>query len=345
MTKLITCQHVKEIVTRLSFDKFIGELVIRLEKDFGNWNSFEKVSRPAFHSTHGVIELMPISNQNYFSFKTVNGHPINSQLGKLCVVATGQLNTVEDGYPVLISEMTLLTALRTAATCAMATKHLAQKTKSITIIGCGAQSEFLISSHLALFEVEVIYYFDIDVRAMNKFRSNLQTKANQKNVKLIPLRSASDSILDSNIIITCIAQKDHVILFESSLVVPGTHINAIGGDCPGKTELDPNILEMAKIVVEYLPQTQVEGEIQNYTGEVNNLDITELWEVVKNQKEVRSSDQDITLFDAVGFALEDYTVLTYIHEVSDQLGIFDTVEIVPYNVGDPKNLFGFLIDH
>jgi ornithine cyclodeaminase len=338
MTKLITCQHVAQMVEFLTLDVFIKELVAQLEADMSNWDKFDKVSRPAFHSYNGVIELMPISNSQYFACKTVNGHPINSKNGKMCVVATGQLNSIHDGYPVMISEMTLLTALRTAATAAIASKYLSSKHESITIIGCGSQSEFLIAAHLALFDVEVVYYYDTDPYAMNKFNHNLENTG----VILMPLRNASDSIFDSDIIITCIAEKSKVHLFDPRLVKPGTHINAIGGDCPGKTELDPKLLNRSKVVVEYTPQTLIEGEIQNYVGPVEDVVIAELWEVISGKKTVRTSEEDITLFDAVGFAIEDYTILNYIHHLSDRLGVYDKVEMIPESITNPKNLFGFM---
>jgi ornithine cyclodeaminase len=342
MTKLITCEHVKEIVKVITLEKFLAGLIDRLEQDFCDWNKFEKVARPAFHSTNGVLELMPVSDNKYFACKTVNGHPVNSTLGKLCVVATGQLNTVEDGYPVLVSEMTLLTALRTSATAVLASKLLANRANSITIIGCGAQSEFLISAHITQLEVDFVYYYDIDLDAMVKFYSNIKQLGIDNKVVLIPLSNPEDSIFESDIIITCIAEKSQIQLFEARLVSPGTHINAIGGDCPGKTELDPDILKIAKIVVEYTPQTLVEGELQNFQGDIHDLDVTELWEVVSGIKQVRKSNQDITLFDAVGFALEDFTILNYINELSEELGIFQTIQITPQNLSDPKDLFGFM---
>jgi ornithine cyclodeaminase len=338
MTKLITCQHVAQMVEFLSLEVIIKELAVLIEQDMCNWNEFEKVTRPAFQSNSGVIELMPISNSQYFACKTVNGHPRNSKNGKMCVVATGQLNNIHDGYPVMIAEMTILTALRTAVTSAIATKYLASRHESITIIGCGAQSEFLISAHLALFDVEVVYYYDTDSYAMNKFNHNLQ----DSGPILMPLRNASDSIFDSDIIITCIAEKSKVKLFDPRLVKPGTHINAIGGDCPGKTELDPNLLNRSKVVVEYIPQTLVEGEIQNYIGPVDEIVAAELWEVITGNKIVRTSPEDITLFDGVGFALEDYTILNYIHHLSDRLGVYDKIEIIPDSITNPKNLFGYM---
>ena len=82
------------------------------------------------------------------------------------------------------------------------------------------------------------------------------------------------------------------------MVGPGVHINAIGGDCPGKTELHRDILLRADTFVEYPPQTWIEGEIQQMD---RSYPITELWQVVAGLAPGRRDAQQITLFDSVGF--------------------------------------------
>jgi ornithine cyclodeaminase len=103
----------------------LRDLADRIEADFRRWESFDKTPRLASHSRAGVIELMPTSDGLAYSFKYVNGHPINAFGGLQTVAAFGLLAEVSTGYPVLLTEMTLLTALRTAATSAMAARHLA----------------------------------------------------------------------------------------------------------------------------------------------------------------------------------------------------------------------------
>jgi ornithine cyclodeaminase len=336
MTKIITTSNVKKIIKTITLKHFLLKLIQQLEIDFSNWESFQKMARPAFHSENGVVELMPIADSEYFGCKTVNGHPSNSLENKMCVVATGQLNRMNDGYPILLSEMTLLTALRTAATSAMASKYLARKdSKVITIIGCGAQSEFQIVGHLALFEIHTVYYYDIDPTAMEKFAKNL----GQYNLQLIKSKTIEENIEKADIIITCIAEKSKVKLFNADLVRAGTHINGIGGDCPGKTELDMQLLEIAKVFVEFTEQTMEEGEIQNYKGNVKEIITAELWEVITRIKPGRSTHEEITLFDAVGFAIEDFSVLKFIDQISTQLGVFESLNMIPELVNS-KNLFG-----
>jgi ornithine cyclodeaminase len=317
-------------------------LIAHLESDFCNWESFDKRPRPAFHSAKGEIELMPIANHEYFGCKTVNGHPANTLENKFCVAATGQLCTVKDGYTKMICEMTLLTALRTGATSALVSKYMAkQNSKVIKIIGCGSQSEFQILAHKAIFDITTIYYFDIDQKAMDKFANNL------KGYGMEMIQSpSSDSDLESvDIIITCIAEKSKVVLFEADTVKAGTHICGIGGDCPGKTELDPKLLTRAdKIIIEFFEHTVEEGEIQNYIGDAKKIVHAEIWELTNKSKISRENNNEITLYDSVGFALEDFSVMTYFDTISEELNIFESLELIPM-VSDCKNLFSKIRSH
>ena len=100
-------------------------------------------------------------------------------------------------------------------------------------------------------------------------------------------------------------------MLRADAVEPGVHINAIGGDCPGKTELDPAILERAKVFVEYTPQTRIEGEIQQLPPD---FPVTELWQVITGEAKGRTAATDVTVFDSVGFAIEDFSVLRYLRD-------------------------------
>src|SRR3989344_3558550 len=141
--KILTVDDLVKLITLHGFDNYIKDLMSMLRNDFSRWQEFTKMPRPAMHVPDGVLELMPICDNKYYSFKYVNCHPKNPDTGKQTVVATGQLSYVDTGYPLLFSEMTLLTALRTAAVSALAADLMARKdAKILNIIGTGAQSEF-----------------------------------------------------------------------------------------------------------------------------------------------------------------------------------------------------------
>lgn len=335
MVRVITVDDVRTLIRKLTLKTFFLRLIDRLEQDYARAPQFSKTPRLASHYPHGVIELMPISDQDYYSFKFVNGHPENPREKKQTVVAIGALADISTGYPVLLSEMTLLTALRTAATSALASKYLARKdARSFGIIGTGAQSEFQVLAHHFLLGIEKVYYYDLDPKAMEKFADNLCSYG----LELVPCQNGAEVVANSQILTTATANKSIAKVVADSWIKPGVHINGIGGDCPGKTELDRALLPRCKIVVEHLEQTKHEGEIQQ-DGE--HAVYAELWELAAKAKPGRQSDQEITLFDSVGFALEDYSALRLLYRLAEEYHVGHMLDMVP-SPEDPKDLYSLL---
>ncbi len=135
---VLEIEDIKELISKVGYKDFFDKLIKTMEEDYSNWEAFDKCPRVANHVDGGVIELMPISNDELYSFKYVNGHPKNPDQNKFTVMATGQLSETKTGEPLMFSEMTLLTAFRTAANSALAAKYLAKKdSKILTLIGTG----------------------------------------------------------------------------------------------------------------------------------------------------------------------------------------------------------------
>lgn len=331
MVRIITVSDIQKIIHHIGIEKFFSALISTMEKEFSRWEFFQKSPRHAAQVDQGVMEVMPICDDEFYTFKFVNGHPNNPNVEKQTVVAIGLLAEVKTGYPLLISEMTLLTAFRTAATSALAAKYLARKnSKTIGMIGTGAQAEFQVLVQKLLFDIQTVKYFDIDTHAMKKFHDNLF----HYDLELIQCADVKSVVENVDIITTATANKKQTkILYEGS-IKPGLHINGIGGDCPGKTELDKKILSKTKIVVEYFPQTKSEGEIQQTETTI----YAELWELITGKKKGRESNSEITLFDSVGFALEDFTILKFIYELSLKNNIGTEMDLIP-DLKNPKDLF------
>lgn len=341
-TKIITLQNVSQIVQKIGYVQFNSQLVEVMKTEFSRWDEFDKTARVGFYKNDGVMELMPICGPELFSYKYVNGHPKNTALNKLTVVGSGLLAKNQTGEPEMISEMTLLTAIRTGATSCLASLYLAKiESKNFGIIGCGSQSEFQFMAHLSYFSLKKVYYFDTDTKAMEKFVNNLQNRLECKNIEFVACKSAKEVCQDSDIITTCTAYAGSQEIIQADWIKPGQHINAIGGDSPGKTELDPKILTKAdKVVIEFFEQTVLEGEIQNLPNR-QEIVYGELWEIITTKKAGRTNNQEITVFDGVGFALEDYCILVFVNELSQKLGIFTQLDMVP-ELENCKDLFGLL---
>jgi ornithine cyclodeaminase len=279
---------------------------------------------------------MPTSDGEVYGFKYVNGHPMNMREGFQTVTAFGVLARVDNGYPVVFSEMTILTALRTAASSAMAAKYLAPKGAStMAMIGNGAQCEFQALAFQAVLGIDTVQLFDIDSNAIDKAARNLT----DSGLKVVKCKSPYEAIEGAEIITTCTADKQYATILTDNMVGAGVHINAIGGDCPGKTELHSDILLRSDIFVEYQPQTRIEGEIQQLS---DDHEVTELWEVISGASKGRSSEGQITLFDSVGFAIEDFSALRYLRDQLSRTGFFTELDLVA-DPDDPRDLYGMLL--
>jgi ornithine cyclodeaminase len=335
MTKFVDVRNMARWIGATGVEEIIGGLIAYIEHDFRRWHLFNKIPRVASHTPFGVIELMPTSDQETYGFKYVNGHPSNPERGFQTVTAFGMLANVHNGYPTFLAEMTLVTALRTAATSALVARHLARpNSTTMAMIGSGSQAEFQALAMRRALGIEELRIWDTDPDAMRKFARNLEPLGFGVTIAT----SAAEAVAGADIITTCTADKALAIVLESDLVRPGVHINAIGGDCPGKTELDPLILERAGIFVEFEPQTRIEGEIQHLAP---GVDVTEFWRVLAGSTAGRTSDAQITLFDSVGFAIEDFSALRFVRDSVDATDFVDDIDLVAAP-DDPKDLFGYI---
>ncbi|MBU1312390.1 MAG: ornithine cyclodeaminase [Alphaproteobacteria bacterium] len=336
LVPFVSVEHMMDLVLEIGIDQFLVELAGTIEDDFRRWEDFDKTARVASHSTEGVIELMPTSDGRLYAFKYVNGHPKNTRTGKQTVTAFGVLADVETGYPLLLSEMTILTALRTAATSAVAARHLARRdARTMALIGNGAQSEFQARAFHALLGIDRLRLYDIDAAATERCMTNLEGLG----LDIRACATAEEAVEGADIITTATADKQCATILSDNMVGPGVHINAVGGDCPGKTELHRDILLRSDIFVEYPPQTRVEGEIQQLS---DDHPVAELWRVIMGETPGRSSDSQITLFDSVGFATEDFSALRYVRE--KLLGTRHFIELdLLADPDEPRDLYGMLL--
>ena len=331
----VSVDNMMRLVLSVGVERFLIELSTYIEEDFRRWPTFDKTPRVASHSVDGVIELMPTSDGTLYGFKYVNGHPKNMREGKQTVTAYGVLADVGSGYPMLLSEMTLLTALRTGATSAMAARRLApQGASTMAIIGNGAQSEFQALAFGAILGIRNLRLYDIDPDATEKCRRNLAPLG----FSTTACRTGQEAVEGADVITTVTADKQYATILTDNLVGAGMHLNAVGGDCPGKTELHRDILTRSQIFVEYPPQTRVEGEIQQLAAD---HPVTELWQVIAGTAPGRRSADDITLFDSVGFAVEDFSALRYVRSKLAGGDFHDNLDLLA-DPDEPRDLLGML---
>lgn len=332
----VSVDNMMRLVLSVGVERFLIELSTYIEEDFRRWPTFDKTPRVASHSVDGVIELMPTSDGTLYGFKYVNGHPKNMREGKQTVTAFGVLADVGSGYPMLLSEMTLLTALRTGATSAMAARRLApQGASTMAIIGNGAQSEFQALAFGAILGIRNLRLYDIDPDATEKCRRNLAPLG----FSITACRTGQEAVEGADVITTVTADKQYATILTDNMVGSGVHINAVGGDCPGKTELHRDILKRSSIFVEYAPQTRIEGEIQQLPAD---HPVTEFWEVLAGAAPGRTSPGEVTLFDSVGFAIEDFSALRYVRDKLAGTSFYQELDLLA-DPDEPRDLFGMLV--
>jgi ornithine cyclodeaminase len=156
-------------------------------------------------------------------------------------------------------------------------------------------------------------------------------------------RSTAAAVAGADIVTTVTADKRNATILTPAMIAPGMHLNAVGGDCPGKTELHADILRRpdARVVVEFEPQSRIEGEIQQLPAD---FPVTELAEVLAGRAPGRISEREVTIFDSVGFALEDFSSLRYLMRIhQEERGSERQIDLVP-DLEDPKDLFGLLAE-
>ena len=341
MVDYIGIESIQKIVARSGPAAFIEGLAREIESDYRRWKEFDKSARHAIHSPVGVIELMPTSDGRMYSFKYVNGHPKNTDAGLLTVTAFGVLADVDTGYPLLLSELTITTALRTAAMSALAAQWMARPdSRVMALIGNGAQSEFQAIAFHRMVGIREIRLYDIDAKASDKLARNLGSMG-LEGLTVVICNSAVEAVKGADIVTTVTADKRNAIILTPEMVEPGMHINAVGGDCPGKTELHADILlrRDARVIVEYEPQSRIEGEIQQLPA---HFSVAEFADVLNGTAPARATPLEVTIFDSVGFALEDYSALCYLHKLQRADAKYhQQIDLIP-RLDNPKDLFGLL---
>ena len=270
----------------------------------------------------GDFRAMPAALPGCAGVKWVNVHPHNPSLGLPSVMAVLIYSDPETGYPLAIMDATETTAYRTGAAAAIASKYLARRdSHTVGIIGAGFQAHTQILAHAELFNPISINAFDVSQAAVDK----LVHAFPQFSIRKCSIQEA----VRSDIVCTLTPSRSPIVRRE--WMRPGTHINAVGADAPGKEELDPSILKEAVVVVDDIKQASGSGEINVpiQTGVYGIGDIHgTLAEVVAGKKKGRTSSGDITVFDSTGIAVEDIAVAKLLFERAQQRGGYPSIDLV-----------------
>lgn len=271
---------------------------------------------------NGDLRTMPayLEEEDITGVKIVNVHPGNPARGLPTVMALIVLISPETGAPVAIMDGTYLTDIRTGAAGGIAAKYLARKdSKVIGMVGTGNQAKTQLEALLEVFKPELVRITSRTKESCNQF---IQETANFVSCE-VRYEENIEEVCDCDILVTTTPSRKPIV--KAKWIKEGTHINAIGADAVGKEELDPELLIRSKIVVDDIVQALHSGEVnvplsKHYISE-NDIH-AQLGEVITGSKPGRTSEDEITIFDSTGLAIQDVASahLVYERAVSKGLG-------------------------
>lgn len=238
-------------------------------------------------------------------------------------------NDPESGFPLAIGDASLITRMRTGAAGGVGTKYLSRKnSKILALVGAGAQSETQLAAIATVRELTKVYVVDPKTSKLAEmFVKNMEKIY---DFDILQKEKIEDAVSDADIITTTTPSRSPIV--KNEWISPGTHINAIGADEPGKEELDPAILLRSKVVVDDIKQTTRDGEVnvpisrgiyrkENIYGTIG--------EIIVGLKDGRTSDDEITVFDSSGIALQDAVTVKLFYERLMQSGKGLEKKIIP----------------
>jgi ornithine cyclodeaminase/alanine dehydrogenase-like protein (mu-crystallin family) len=314
-----------------------------LEKGFSCYaaGSVAVPARNEFFFPKGTVEAMPGVDEEFFAVKVINTHVENqAAFGLPTIIGFGALVDGENGFPLLIAESTLLTALRTAAASAVATKHLASESAKrdgcvLGIVGAGAQAIPQLHAISRVARVERVLVSDLNAGNAAQFKKTAGRLGFDAEILSTREICGRADVLTT---VTCKKKDGRPVVYDAWIRgdddARGLHVNAVGGDSPGKFELEKTLLLRSKVVVDFYEQAMVEGEAQQLTREQV---YAHLGEIVSGAKRGRESESEITVFDSTGFAMEDLVAYKLVRELALREGVGKEVDVV----GKPSNAIDF----
>lgn len=278
-----------------------------------------------FHIKAGLLDL----KRSYFAAKTNANFPENMRrFGLPLIQGVVVLCDAENGYPLAIIDSMEITVIRTGAATAVAAKYLARPDSSAaTICGCGNQGRISLRALIKVLPLERAYGFDRDAAQAERFAREL---SEELGIEVSATSDLGGALRQSDVCVTCTPAKQFYL--NRVYVPPGAFVAAVGADNEEKQELDPELLQANKVVVDLLEQCATIGDLHHALerGLMTRADVhAELGEVIAGQKPGRTSAEEIIVFDSTGTALQDVAAAAIVYERA-----VDSMRGVPINFAE-----------
>lgn len=346
-TTVLSAPDIGLLVQKVGLDTLMDELIGRLASALEQYDGKVCLTPPRDGFQYkderhmGLVEWMPaMLAGEKVTVKIVGYHPHNPDRWQLpTILSTVSVFDVNTGHLMGLADATFLTALRTGAASALASRALARTNSStLGLIGCGAQACTQLHAISRLFDLERVLIHDVDEATTRSFAARvarLGLRAEIRPADLESLVGGSD--------ILCTATSVDVGMgpvFPDRGLPSWLHINAIGADFPGKVEVPRSVLERAFVCPDFLEQALKEGECQQLCRE--DIDAT-LVDVMKHPARYAAQREALTVFDSTGWALEDQVAMETLLDFAGDLGLGERVRLESISA-DPKDPYGFFSD-
>ncbi len=346
-TTIIDAKDVQHLLEKIGPDQIMDELIAEMHKAFWDFdpNAYEIPVRDGFNYTQpymGLVEWMPsFKKEDEVIIKMVGYHPQNPEKHNLpTILSTVQGYDPNTGHLEFIMDGILLTAMRTGAASAIATKALCDRdTIDLGMIGCGAQSVTQIHAISRIKNINRVLFYDVDPTVQNSLPDRISPL--NLDIKLQP-SDIQDIVENSDVVCTATSVDPGAgPLFNDSKTRDHLHINAVGADFPGKVELPTQLLSRSYVIPDYLEQALKEGECQQMAIEKIGKNIVEVIKEPELQKELHNRT---TVFDSTGWAFEDFVASQLFKRYAEDLNIGSKIQLeaIPE---DQKNPYGLIIQN
>ena len=341
-TLVVDVSDLRTITQRIGLNALMDQVIKELEQSIREYSParFTIPAREGFDYSSpsiGLLEWMPAMHAGeQVAMKVVGYHPQNPSDASLPTVLSTMLTyDTHTGHLQAVMDGTLITALRTGAASAIASRVLARPgSRALGLIGCGAQAVAQLHALSRVFDFEEVLAFDLDRNAMNSFRVRIAPlELDRIRLRLEPpgrvvreadiLCTATSVSIGEGPVIDDIGVQDHI------------HINAVGSDFPGKIELPHDLLERALVYPDFTDQAIREGECQQLRRDQIGPDLSTL---IKEDVTHAAAQNRLTVFDSTGWALEDHVTCRILFEHARRLGLGKEMEIESAGA-DPLNAY------
>jgi alanine dehydrogenase len=268
------------------------------------------------HVPGGVFHAKAAVLEGFFAIKLNANFPGNpARSGRPTIQGLVALLDATDGHLLAVMDSIEITILRTAAATALAARYLARAdSKTATICGCGAQADTQLDAIVKTSPISRVFAYDQEGARAARFA---RERSAALGIEVHPVTDLSAAVRQSDICVTCTTARGPLI--GPADVRPGTFIAAVGADSPEKQELDTRLLAIARVVVDNLEQCATIGELHHALehGLVTTASVhAELGELIAGIKTGRTSDDEITIFDSTGTAIQDVAAAAVVYERS-----------------------------